>query len=288
MGTQPSTAALFPGQGSSLAGAAPLIARHCQDLHAYSRELLGCDPLDHAGQSTRYAQPAIFLASLAGWRAAAACGLDAGVLAGHSLGELTALTVAGAWSEVDGLRLVVRRAALMADAADDEDGGMLALLGGEPARALALAERFEVTVANDNAPGQAVLSGHRPALREASRAARIEGIRAIALDVTGAFHSPAMLPAVEPFADAVRAVAPAAPSPTVISGCTAQPFGDVAAELGAAIGATVRWREVMLELARMGVERYADVGPDVILARLARRNIPHCAVVTTGALDEAA
>lgn len=288
MASTPRTSALFPGQGSSLAGAAPLVARHCSELHARACELLGRDPLAHAGESTRWAQPAIFLASIAGWRAARAAGLRPAAFAGHSLGELTALTAAGAWSDEDGLGLVIERGALMGDAADRDDGGMLALLGGEPARATELARRFGAVVANDNAPGQAVLAGPRPALRAASRAARIDGLRAIMLDVAGAFHSSAMTGAVGPFAEAVRAVSPAPPALPVLSGATAQPFADIPAELGAAIGAPVRWREVMVALAAAGIERHFDVGPDVVLARLAQRNLPGCAVVTAGALDEAA
>jgi malonyl CoA-acyl carrier protein transacylase len=282
------TAALFPGQGSALAGTAELIARRCPDLHRRARALLGRDPLAHAGESTRWAQPAIFLASIAGWRDARDRGLRPEMLAGHSLGELTALTAAGAWSDEDGLRLVIERGALTADAACHDDGGMLAVLGAGPARAAALAQRFGVAVANDNAPGQVVLSGPRRALRAAARAARLEGLRAIALDVAGSFHSPAMAPAVAPFAAAVRRVAPAPVAIPVISGVTARPFTDVAYELGAAIAAPVRWREVMLALASAGIERHLDVGPDVVLARLVERNLGECTVLTAGAVDAVA
>jgi len=255
--TQPSTAALFPGQGCSLGDARALALRHCEELYALSTELLGADPFERAGHSTRYAQPAIFLASIAQWRAIAASGFRASAFAGHSLGELSALTAAGVWSAADGLRLVVQRAGLMADAGDRDDGGMLALLKGELEQARELAERFGVTLANDNAIGQVVLSGPRDAL-----------------DVTGAFHSPAMRPAVEPFRRAVEDVSPRDPAAPVLSGLSAQPFEDLPAQLSEALCAPVRWRETVIALDRAGIERFVDVGPDAVLARLVRRSLP--------------
>lgn len=279
MPSLPSTAALFPGQGSSLAGVKPLVLRHCEDLYALCCELVGDDPFDRAGESTRYAQPAIFLASLAGWRAIGQIAPQTSAFAGHSLGELSALTAAGVWSGADGLRLVALRASLMADASRCAEGGMLALLKGDLAGARRLADRFGVTLANDNAVGQAVLSGPRAALNAAARAAREAGFRTIALDVAGAFHSPSMRPAVEPFARALRAVPLSPPSVPVLSGLTAEPFVDIPAQLSDALCAPVRWRETMLALDRLGIERYVDVGPDAVLARLVERNLPDPEVV---------
>jgi malonyl CoA-acyl carrier protein transacylase len=272
--TQPSTAELFPGQGCSLGDTRALALRHCEELYALSSELLGADPFERAGHSTRYAQPAIFLASIAQWRAIAASGFRASAFAGHSLGELSALTAAGVWSAADGLRLVVQRAGLMADAGDRDDGGMLALLKGELEQARELAERFGVTLANDNAIGQVVLSGPRDALAAVADAARASGMRAIALDVTGAFHSPAMRPAVEPFRRAVEGVSPRDPAAPVLSGLSAQPFEDLPAQLSEALCAPVRWRETVIALDRAGITRFVDVGPDVVLARLVRRSLP--------------
>src|SRR3954467_14837800 len=179
------TAILFPGQGSQMPGMRDLVAQHAPEL----LERLGDEPFERVGESTRFAQPAIFCASLAGWYA-----LDAEpplAMAGHSLGELTALVAAGALDPFDGLELVVLRGRLM-----DEAGGgtMLALLGAEIEQAEALATAHGVTVANDNAPGQVVLSGPAEALDAAARAARDDGLRALELGVAGAFHSPAMTP----------------------------------------------------------------------------------------------
>jgi malonyl CoA-acyl carrier protein transacylase len=268
------TAALFPGQGSALDGAGPLVRRQCEDLYELCRDLIGDDPFERAGESTRYAQPAIFLASIAAWRAMSS-GLRASAFAGHSLGELSALTAAEVWSEADGLRLVVLRAGLMADASASGDGGMLALLKGDLEQANALAERFGVTLANDNGIGQTVLSGAPEALSAAASAARAEGLRAIALDVAGAFHSPAMRPAVEPFRRAVEGVELSEPSAPVLSGLTARSFEDVPVQLSEALCAPVRWRETVLALDQLGIERFLDVGPDVVLARMVKRSLPH-------------
>lgn len=272
-------AVLFPGQGSSVADARPIVDAHCAELHELSSGLLGADPFERASESTRFAQPAIFLASIAGWRALAPT-LQPYAFAGHSLGELSALTAAGVFDTEAALRLVILRAALMADAAGvGEPGGMLAVLKGEPGQAESLAAACKVVVANDNAPGQSVLSGPRERLREAAQMAREQGLRAIALDVSGAFHSPALEPTCEPFERAVRSLPIATPDAPVFSSLTAQPFGDVAAQLGAALTSPVRWRETMLALDAFGATSFVDVGPDRVLARLAERNLPGCHVV---------
>jgi malonyl CoA-acyl carrier protein transacylase len=272
------TAALFPGQGSALAGAAALVREECPLLFERCCLLLGADPFERAGESTRYAQPAIFLASLAGFRRAAAHEPAPGAFAGHSLGELSALTAAGVWSPEQGLELVVLRARLMAEAGDGAGGGMLALLRGEVDAAQALAERFDVTVANDNAPGQVVLSGDRERLREAAAAAREQGVRAIPLDVSGAFHSPAMAPAANELVAALAAAHAEAPSAPVYSCLTARPFTDPADELGAALCSLVRWRETVVQLHADGFARFLDVGPDRVLAALVRRIVPDAEV----------
>ena len=285
MTARPPSAALFPGQGSSLGDADALIDTHCPELHARSIELLGRDPLAGASRSTLFAQPAIFLASIAGWRSLAAAGLEPEVFAGHSLGELSALTAAGVFAAQDGLELVVLRATLMADAAARTgDGGMLAVLKASSADAQRLAGEFGVVVANDNAEGQVVLSGPRATLIDVASAARQRGLRALSLDVTGAFHSPAMASAMEPFERAVRAVTLGKARAPVFCGMTAERFVDVPRELAGALCAPVRWRETMLALDRLGCETYLDVGPDEVLAQLAERIVPAAVVVRLGEL----
>ena len=122
-------------------------------------------------------------------------------------------------------------------------------------------------------PGQIVLAGPREGLRRAAEIGRERGVRTLALDVTGAFHSPWMAAAQTPFREALERVELAEPSVTVFCGMTAQPFTDVRDELAAALTAPVRWRETMAALAAFGARTFIDVGPDQVLARLVARNV---------------
>lgn len=272
----PATAVLFPGQGSLTPDAGAVARSLCPDLVERATELVGADPFEHAAESTAFAQPAIFIASIAGWSARAADVDELVAMAGHSLGELSALAAAGAITVDDGLRLVVLRGRLMADAAASaaRDGGMIALLGGETEAAARLAHEHGLVVANDNAPGQVVLSGPRVAFDDLRSVARAEGFKALPLDVAGAFHSPAVAAAREPFLAALRAVEWAVPVVPVVSGLTAEPFRDAPGELAAALTAPVRWREVMASLYRLGARDFVDAGPGHVLERLVPRN-PH-------------
>jgi [acyl-carrier-protein] S-malonyltransferase len=269
------TAALFPGQGSHTPEMRDLVAQRAPDLLEHCSALVGEDPFPRAGESTRFAQPAIFCASLAGWDA---LGLDAGAAAGHSLGELAALAAAGVLERGDALRLVVLRGALMAEA--DDSGSMLALVGASPDEADEIAAEAQLTVANDNAPGQVVLSGPRERLARAERIAKDRGRRALPLDVAGAFHSPAMEPAVEPFRKALDETELHEPRLQVFSCMTTQPFTDVRAELAAALTRPVRWRETQLALHEAGARRFVEVGPGKVLARLGKRILPDFPVET--------
>lgn len=267
-----STAVLFPGQGSSTDEAGPQVARYAPDLLQHATELLGEDPFDRAGESTRFAQPAIFCASLAGWRALELTEQPI-ALAGHSLGEISALAAAGAIDPVDALELVVLRAALMDEAGKaTPGGGMLALLKAEVPTAYELADRHHVVVANDNAPGQVVLSGDSDRLRVLAGEARELGLRAMALGVSGAFHSPAMEPARSPFALALAHTEIRETQIPVFSGLTASPFTDIREELVAGLIRPVRWRETMTALRNFGADDFLDVGPDRVLERLVARN----------------
>jgi malonyl CoA-acyl carrier protein transacylase len=155
---------------------------------------------------------------------------------------------------------------------------MIALIGGTPEDAQAVAERSGVTVANDNAPGQIVLSGPREALARAEEAARGLGRRTLPVDVAGAFHSPSMRPAMAPLRAALDAVAISEPRFPVISCATTQPFADVRAELTEALVRPVRWRETMLVLHAAGVRDFVETGPGTLLARMGKRILPDCPV----------
>ena len=266
-------AVLFPGQGVSVAGSRERVAATLPSLLERAGELIGEDCFALAGEATRYAQPAIFLSSLASF-----VELDdpyeAVAFAGHSLGELSALAAAGALSYEDALELVVLRGALMDESGSSSgDGSMLALLKSTPEAAAEVAEAAGVWVANDNAPGHTVLAGPRQGLKDAAGIARERGIRALALDVTGAFHSPWMSAAQPPFRAALDRAEFREPAVTVFSGMTAAPFSDFRDQLAGALTAPVRWRETMIALAAHGASSFIDVGPDQVLARLVSRNV---------------
>jgi [acyl-carrier-protein] S-malonyltransferase len=266
------TAVLFPGQGSLTADSGERARAACPELTDLACELAGGDVFARAAESTRFAQPAIFVTSMAGWRERDA--EPAGAMAGHSLGELSALAAAGAIDVEDALRLVVLRGNLMSGAASVHPGsGMVALLGASPEEATALAFDCGVEVANDNAPGQIVVSGDANGLQAVTDAARAAGVKAITLDVAGAFHSQQMAPAEPPFLRALESVEIREPAVPVISGLTARPFADVRRELTRALTSPVRWREVMATLVELGATRFADVGPGVVLDRLVKRNL---------------
>src|SRR3954451_3485660 len=223
------TAILFPGQGSQTPEMRDRVADVRPDLLDLTLDVVGEDPFLRADEDTRYAQPAILAASLAGWTALRdQVGEEPVALAGHSLGELTALAVSEAISERDALRLAALRGRLMSESgARRGDGTMLAALGGEDRTVVAIAERHGVTVANDNAPGQLVLSGERASLATAGTALREAGVRVLELNVSGAFHSPFMADAVPDFAEALGATYVRAPRVPVWSCVPAQPVDDV-------------------------------------------------------------
>ncbi len=263
------TAILFPGQGSQTLDMRQTVERARPDLLELVVEVMGEDPFTRVEESTAFAQPAIFCASLAGWAELDSPTGD--LMAGHSLGELTALVAADALDERDGLELVVLRGRLMAQA---KAGGMIALLGaGAADQGPRLAESHNLTVANDNCPTQVVLSGPQNALPNAAADAQKAGLRTMALPVSGAFHSPLMAPAVPEFEAALEQTQFRAPQATVLSAVTASPFDDPRRRLAEAITMPVRWRETMLEAHRRGAQRFVEVGPGRILTGLVKRTL---------------
>jgi [acyl-carrier-protein] S-malonyltransferase len=259
-------AVLFPGQGSQTPEMGEVVRRRCPQLFQRVLELVGEDPFPRVEESTRFQQPAIFCASWAGW---SALNDEPTAVAGHSLGELAALTAAGALALDDALELVVLRGRLMAEA--DPRGSMVALVGASGEDAATIAEQAGVVVANDNAPGQVVLAGDRDKLAAVDDLAGERGLRVIALPVAGAFHSPAMEPAVGPFREALDKVEVGELRFLVISCASARPFEDVRAELAAALTRPVRWRETFAALHEAGARRFVEVGPGKVLARLGKR-----------------
>jgi [acyl-carrier-protein] S-malonyltransferase len=274
---RPNLALLFPGQGSQTPAMRDLVAQRCPDLLDRCLELVGEDPFARVEESTRFQQPAIFCASIAGWKGLA--GDDApAAAAGHSLGELAALAAAGVLALEDALELVVLRGRLMAEA--DDRGSMLALVGADAEEAARIAAEASLTVANDNAPGQIVLAGDPDRFARAEALAGELGRRAIRLPVAGAFHSPSMAPAVAPFRAALDEVELGEPRFTVFSCASARPFEDVREELAGALIRPVRWRETFTALHAAGATRFIEVGPGKVLARLAKRIVAGTKVET--------
>jgi malonyl CoA-acyl carrier protein transacylase len=264
-------ALLFPGQGSQTADMRATVERYRPDLLEAAERIVAPDLYERVGEGTHIDQPAIFCASLAGWKALGRP--PAAYMAGHSLGELSALVAAGSIRDEDALELVALRGRLMQECIEQNPGcGMLAVRGGAD-QARAAAESAGATVANDNAPRQVILSGTAEALERAGAALKEQGVRSKRLPVAGAFHSPLMEPAVAPYAKALEQVEVLPPDCTVLSCATAQPFDDVRAELAAGVAQPVRWRETVMALANAGVTKFVEVGPGKVLSGLVQKTL---------------
>jgi len=267
---------LFPGQGSQEAGMVETVARLRPDLLELAAEVVGEDPFPRVGEGTRFDQPAIYCAALAGLENAGRPQAD--LYAGHSMGEITALAAAGALSEEDGLRLVAERGRLMEATAAQAGGAMVAIRAGRE-EAEPIADRHGLAVANDNSPDQVVLSGSLSGIEAAEAEAGEEGKRVKRLPITGAFHSPLMADAVEPFLSFLQDVELRAPRAPVFSCVTAEPFDDVRKRLSEALMQPVRWVEVLHALHAAGGRRFQETGPGKALVGLVRRTLDDVEVI---------
>ncbi|UJA21755.1 ACP S-malonyltransferase [Thermoleophilia bacterium SCSIO 60948] len=264
-------AVVFPGQGSHADGMEAEL-RGRDDLSS-ALERLGFDPFERLGEGTRFQQPAVFLCSVCDWRRT---GPEEPIAAaGHSLGEYSALVAAGALSLADGVELVAERGAAMADAGEAAAGSMVAMLGGDADAVEALATELGLTLANDNAPGQLVLSGPLEAIDAAVEQARERtGAKARKLDVSGAFHSPLMEPAAERLAAALENVRFDEPRFPVVSCATARPFEDPARELVENLLRPVRWQDTVRALRELGAESFHEPAPGRVLTGTIKRILP--------------
>ena len=242
---------------------------HRPDLVELVREEVGEDVFERADQSTAFAQPAIFCAALAGWEVLRQK-LEPSAMAGHSLGEIAALAAGGALKDAEALRLVALRGRLMAEAAG---GGMLAVRADDRALLARVIFRWDLTLANDNAPRQQVLSGAVDKLESAAEELRSCGVAARRLPVAGAFHSPLMEPAVAPFRKALAEITFTDARVPVLSGVTAEPFDDMRERLAQAIVRPVAWMAVMRALSARGITRFVETGPGRILTGLVRKSL---------------
>lgn len=310
---------VFPGQGSQAVGMLDSLADRPEvaALIAEADAALGesLSGLIHAGPAESLAltvntQPAMLLAGLACHRAwVAAGGPDAVAVAGHSLGEYTALTAAGAFEPGAALRLVRLRAQAMQEAVPVGSGGMAAILGLDDDQVRAACrqatESFAgqapavagvadvVEPANFNAPAQVVIAGSKAAVERACEVAKAAGAkRAMPLPVSAPFHSSLLRPAGERLAAALRDTVPVAPRIPLVNNVDVAVATDPAAIVDALVRQSyspVRWVEVVRKLESMGVERIVEFGPGKVLAGLVKRIAPGVAVsaVTDAASLEA-
>lgn len=290
---------ICPGQGAQAVGmgkawhAASAESREVFDLadrvigdrlEAPLSSLCFDGPIDRLNR-TDVSQPAIFTTSMACWRGLTAiAGFAQGeapiaAAAGLSLGEYTALVIAGSMDFEEALELVALRGRAMQEAAEASPGGMLALIGADETQAQSVCDKArggEVLVcANFNAPGQIVLSGHATACERAIAVATEQGLRATSLPVAGAFHSPLMQPAADALAEALGRAAISAPRSVVVSNVTARPHdpdpASIRRRLVEQLTSPVRW-SASCEWLLAGIKGgFHELAPGRTLAGLMRR-----------------
>jgi len=302
------TAFIFPGQGSQAVGMGRALGESFAEARAVFEETDGAlsqklSTLMFEGPEpeltlTANAQPALMAVSVAVMQVLEAeTGLDlkrdAAFVAGHSLGEYSALCAAGAFSLADTARLLRLRGEAMQKAVAPGDGAMAALLGLDAEGAAAAATQAAADtglvcqVANDNAPGQVVVSGAKAAVERAVAIAKEKGARrAMLLPVSAPFHCALMQPAADAMAAALAAHPPVAPIVPLVANMEAAPISDPALireSLVRQVTGTVRWRESIARMASLGVTRFVEVGSGKVLAGLVKRIAEGASVISIGA-----
>ena len=289
------TAFVFPGQGSQTVGMGKELAEAypvAKETFDEADSLLGVSishlmwegPAEELNETIN-TQPALYIHSIAAWRTFALHTPDVvpATVSGHSLGELSALTASGALSFADGLNLVRRRGELMKRAGELNPGGMAAILGVDIPmldRVCAEASTAEeiVQVANDNCPGQVVISGHKPALERAITAAKTAGAkRAMPLQVSIAAHSPLMASIQEDWNAAVDACAIEKPVIPVVGNVHARTMftaDELRADIKAQMQSRVRWTESVQLMQMNGIQAYVEAGSGEVLLGMIKRIDP--------------
>ncbi len=286
------TAALFPGQGSQQVGMGQALAEVYPVAKATFEEadailgfplsrLMWEGPAEELNDTVN-TQPALLVHSLAAWRVLRekAPDFQPAFVAGHSLGELSALAAAGALDFADAVRLVRLRGEVMRAAGEQHPGKVAAILGLDVPQVEAICAEVStpdapVQIANDNCPGQVVISGAASAVEAAGQRAREAGARrVVVLKVSVPVHSVLMEPARAAFAQALAETPIRDPQVPVIGNTTAQPLttaAEVRADLEAQLTGRVRWTETMRYLLDQGVRTYLELGSGTVLLNLAKR-----------------
>lgn len=295
------TALLFPGQGSQRVGMGRDLAQTFEVARRTYEEadaVLGfaLSKLCFEGPEdeltlTKHTQPAILTTSIAVCRVLAERGLAFDYVAGHSLGEWSALVAAGALSLADAVKLTHLRGTFMQEAVPVGQGAMAALMGLDLAKTRAVCEQAAapgepVEPANLNGGGQIVISGHAAAIDRAIPLAKAAGAKiAKKLAVSAPFHCSLMKPAADRLAAALADVEVTTPSVPVVANVTAEPTQDPArikALLVQQVTASVRWEESVQTLAKLGVTRAYELGAGAVLKGLVKRIADTIEVVTIG------
>jgi len=301
----PHIAYIFPGQGSQVVGMGQALAGShaaAAAVFAEADQLLGFSLSDlcfngpaEALNQTINTQPALFVTSIAAWRAIEATlgqAPPAQFVAGHSLGEYSALVAAGVLSFGDGLRLVRLRGQLMGEADETAPGGMAAILALDAAAVDAVCAEARaltggvVQVANYNSPGQVVISGDDASLAQALEIAKARGARkSIRLPISIAAHSPLMAPAAVEMSRAITATDLRNPRTPIVSNITALPLTtveEIRRELVGQLTAGVRWEDSVRMMAAEGVDLFIEIGAGNVLTGLVKRIVKDVGALNVG------
>lgn len=278
---------IFSGQGAQAVGMGKSLcdgSAAARSVFEQANEVLGWDlktacfegPTETLTE-TRVCQPALYVHGVAVVEALREQGKlpDIGGAAGLSLGELTALHIAGVFDFATGLEIVAKRGALMQEACEATSGGMTSLLGGDLQAAYDLAQKHDVDVANLNCPGQTVLSGDKDKIAAAGADAQEAGFkRAIPLNVAGAYHSRLMQPAADAFSEFLSNKAFSEPTIPVFTNTSGQQVNnpsDIKQALVQQVVSAVRWEDCFRGLISLGLTEFYECGPGGTLAGLAKR-----------------